>query len=199
MGGMTPGVSEVDLWSRAIDDDAIAFGRVFEMHADRVFGHSLRLTQSAADADDVTALVFLEAWRRRKAVPVIDGSIIGWLLVTANYTARNLARSMRRHRLAMSKLPLLVDEPDPTSAVDHRIDAAANDIGVMVAFSSLSRHDQDVLALCVLEELSLAHAAHALRVPIGTVKSRLSRAKARLARAVRESSVQANAVLEGTS
>ncbi|MCU1580825.1 MAG: hypothetical protein QOD72_737 [Acidimicrobiaceae bacterium] len=196
---MTPGVSEVDLWSRAIDDDAIAFGRVFEMHADRVFGHSLRLTQSAADADDVTALVFLEAWRRRKAVPVIDGSIIGWLLVTANYTARNLARSMRRHRLAMSKLPLLVDEPDPTSAVDHRIDAAANDIGVMVAFSSLSRHDQDVLALCVLEELSLAHAAHALRVPIGTVKSRLSRAKARLARAVRESSVQANAVLEGTS
>jgi RNA polymerase sigma-70 factor (ECF subfamily) len=199
MGGMTPGVSEVDLWSRAIDDDAIAFGRVFEMHADRVFGHSLRLTQSAADADDVTALVFLEAWRRRKAVPVIDGSIIGWLLVTANYTARNLARSMRRHRLAMSKLPLLVDEPDPTSAVDHRIDAAATDIGVMVAFSSLSRHDQDVLALCVLEELSLAHAAHALRVPIGTVKSRLSRAKARLARAVRESSVQANAVLEGTS
>ena len=196
---MTSGASEVDLWSRAIDDDAIAFGRVFEMHADRVFGHCLRLTQSSADADDVTALVFLEAWRRRKAVPVIDGSIIGWLLVTANYTARNLARSMRRHRLAMSKLPLLVDEPDPTSAVDHRIDAAANDIGVMVAFSSLSRHDQDVLALCVLEELSLAHAAHALRVPIGTVKSRLSRAKARLARAVRESSVQANAVLEGTS
>jgi RNA polymerase sigma factor (sigma-70 family) len=198
MGGLRSVPSEADLWSRALNDDAIAFGQIFELHADRVFGHSLRLTRSAADADDVTALVFLEAWRRRKSVRVSDGSIIGWLLVTANYTARNLARSQRRHRLALSKLPPRPDEPDPTGAVDRRLDAAANDVGVMAAFSSLSRHDQDVLALCVLEELSLAHAAHALGVPIGTVKSRLSRAKARLARAVGASPAPANAVLEGT-
>jgi RNA polymerase sigma-70 factor (ECF subfamily) len=196
MGGLRS--SEVALWSRALNDDAIAFGQIFELHADRVFGHSLRLTHSAADADDVTALVFLEAWKRRKSVRVVDGSIIGWLLVTANFTARNLARSLRRHQLALSKLPPLADESDPTGSVDGRLDAASSDIGVMAAFSSLSRHDQDVLALCVLEELSLAHAARALRVPIGTVKSRLSRAKARLAQAVSESSAPANAVLEGT-
>jgi RNA polymerase sigma-70 factor (ECF subfamily) len=198
MGGLRSAPSEADLWSRALNGDAIAFGQIFELHADRVFGYSLRLTRSPADADDVTALVFLEAWRRRKSVRVIDGSIIGWLLVTANYAARNLARSLRRHRLALSKLPPLLDESDPTGAVDHRLDAAGNDVGVMAAFSSLSRHDQDVLALCVLEELSLAHAAHALGVPIGTVKSRLSRAKARLARAVSETSAPTNAVLEGT-
>jgi hypothetical protein len=116
MRGLRSVPSEADLWSRALNNDAIAFGQIFELHADRVFGYSLR-----------------------------------------------------RHRLALSKLPPRLDEPDPTSAVDRRLDAAANDVGVMAAFSSLSRHDQDVLALCVLEELSLAHAAHALGVPIGTV------------------------------
>ena len=48
-------------------------------------------------------------------------------------------------------------------------------------FNRLSAGDQNILTLCVLEELTTAEAALALRVPIGTVKSRLSRAKKRMA------------------
>ncbi|WP_143466114.1 RNA polymerase sigma factor, partial [Leifsonia sp. NCR5] len=49
------------------------------------------------------------------------------------------------------------------------------------AFAKLSRQDQDVITLCVLEELTTSQAAQALGVPDGTVKSRLSRARKRLA------------------
>jgi RNA polymerase sigma-70 factor (ECF subfamily) len=49
------------------------------------------------------------------------------------------------------------------------------------ALATLPRRDQDILTLCVLEELSTAEAAEALGVAPGTVKSRLSRAKSRLA------------------
>lgn len=48
------------------------------------------------------------------------------------------------------------------------------------AFAALPPRDQDVITLCVIEELPLAEAAAALGVPVGTVKSRLSRAKRKL-------------------
>jgi DNA-directed RNA polymerase specialized sigma24 family protein len=48
-------------WVRAVSEDSDAFGAIFDLHRDRVFGHSLRLVRSVPDAEDVTALVFLEA------------------------------------------------------------------------------------------------------------------------------------------
>lgn len=169
------------MWVRAATGDAEAFGAIFDLHRDRVFGHSLRLVRSVPDAEDVTALVFLEAWRRREAVRVVGGSIIGWLLVTANYVVRNQSRTLHRHQIAMAKFPPAAPQPDHADGVLGRLDDSARTFQVRSAFAQLSQQDQDVLTLCVLEELSLARAAVALRVPIGTVKSRLSRAKQRLA------------------
>ena len=169
------------MWVRAATGDPEAFGAIFDLHRDRVFGHSLRLVRSVPDAEDVTALVFLEAWRRRTAVRVVDGSIIGWLLVTANNVVRNHARTLRRHQIAMAKLPPAVPQPDHADDVLGRLGDRAGSDHMRSAFARLSQRDQDILTLCVLEELSLTHAAIALRIPIGTVKSRLSRAKQRLA------------------
>lgn len=173
--------SESETWVRAVSGDPEAFGAIFDLHRDRVFGHSLRLVRSVPDAEDVTALVFLEAWRRRGAVRVVDGSIIGWLLVTANYVVRNQSRTLHRHQIAMAKFPPAAPEPDHADGVLGRLDDHARSSQVRSAFGRLSQRDQDILTLCVLEELSLANAAVALRIPIGTVKSRLSRAKHRLA------------------
>src|ERR1700712_4630610 len=97
-------IEATSLWDRARGGDPAAFGAVFDEHRDRVFGQALRLTRSAHDAEDVTALVFLEAWRRRASVHVIDGSIIAWLLVTTNYVAKNAARTAHRHRAAMATI-----------------------------------------------------------------------------------------------
>jgi DNA-directed RNA polymerase specialized sigma24 family protein len=98
-----------------VSGDSDAFGAIFDLHRDRVFGYSLRLVRSVPDAEDVTALVFLEAWRRRTAVRVVDGSIIGWLLVTANNVVRNHTRTVRGHQIAMVKLPLAVSQQGSSS------------------------------------------------------------------------------------
>ena len=192
-------VSESALWLRAVADDPEAFGRVFELHADRVFGHSLRLTGSRADADDVTAIAFLTAWKRRRSVRVVDTSIIGWLLVTATHTARNLARSRRRQHLALARLPAPRDADDFAEATGQRLDAQSPRTGVRKAFSRLSARDQDVLALCVLEDMSMAQAASALGIPVGTVKSRLARAKGRLALGVSGAAPTPRVQPEGTA
>lgn len=179
-------VGERLVLERVSAGDADAFAWLFDLHHNRVFRHALRLTSSVHDAEDITAVVFLEAWRRRGAMRVTDGSVIAWLLVTTNYVFRNFTRSSRRYRVALERLPLPHDSPDHADAIDERIDLDARRAALRQALAQLSLPDQDVLILCVLEELSTADAAEALGVAQGTVKSRLSRAKARLAAVLQE-------------
>ncbi|RDV45440.1 hypothetical protein DOE76_06290 [Leifsonia sp. ku-ls] len=176
----TEDFDEAAAWSAARGGDGPAFASLYDRHRDRVFGHALRLLRERHDAEDVTAVVFLEAWRKRDSVRLVDDSIIGWLLVTTNYAARNHARGARRYRNALSKLPPPPPQRDHAPDVDETLDGADRGRQVREAFSRLSKRDQDVITLCVLEELTTAQAAEALGVPEGTVKSRLSRARARL-------------------
>jgi RNA polymerase sigma-70 factor (ECF subfamily) len=178
---------EPELWDRVRNGDPAAFGALFDTHRDRVYGQALRLTRSVHDAEDVTALVFLEAWRRRESVRVVNESIVAWLLVTTNFVAKNVLRTLRRHRIAMAKLPPSEPTRDFAQDSDERLDGYASTAGARDAFARLSKKDQDVITLCVLEEMTVAGASDALGIPPGTVKSRLSRAKRRMAQVMTES------------
>ncbi|MFF2053659.1 RNA polymerase sigma factor [Leifsonia sp. NPDC058194] len=182
-------LDEPAVLDRIHDGDADAFGALFDLHHDRVFRQALRLTSSVHDAEDVTAVVFMEAWRRRDAMRVVNGSVIGWLLVTANNVHRNHLRSSRRYRVALGTLPPPENTPDHSGAVDDRLDTDARRTAVRAALARLPKRDQDIITLCVFEELSTTDAAEALGVAAGTVKSRLSRAKARLAELLGEDGV----------
>lgn len=176
-----PLIDEVQVWDRARSGDPAAFKSLFDAYRDRVFGHALRQVRSGHDAEDITALVFLETWRRRTKVRVINGSIVGWLLVTTNNVAHNYQRTKRRYRLTMARLPDPQPQSDFSPDVHDRIDGEGRRATARRAFTQLSTKDQDVISLCVIEEMSTADAAQTLGIPAGTVKSRLSRAKAKLA------------------
>ena len=103
--------------------------------------------------------------------------MLPWLLVTATNSAHNLRRSARRHRALLAKLPLEDEALDPSTALE--------DGEAVQALRELSIADQRVVTLCVLEGLSEREASVVLRIPAGTVKSRLSRARSRLATRVR--------------
>lgn len=181
------------VWERAREGDPDSFGAIFTSHRDRVYGQALRLTRSSHDAEDVTALVFLEAWRRRSNVRIVDGSVVAWLLVCTNFVAKNAARTKRRHAIALSKLPPQLDQGDHADDVLDRIDSTGRERSLRDAFARLSPADRDVLTLCVVNDVSLADAALVLGTPLGTVKSRLSRAKKKLATLTRSTDWDAQA------
>lgn len=160
-------------WSQAQQGIGEAFGRVFDRHRDRVFRHVLRLVPVPADADDAVAITFLEAWRRRDDARLVDGSLLPWLLVTATKVTQNLSRSARRHRALLARLPVDDHAHDHAELVD---DGPAS-----AALRELPLADRHVITLCVLEGLTDRETAIVLDLPVGTVKSRLSRAKRRLA------------------
>ena len=163
---------------RAGDHDE--FGVLFADHARAVYNHAFRLTGNWSAAEEVVSLTFLEAWRLRGTVRPEGGSLLPWLLGIALNVARNASRASRRHQAAMTRLPQARTVPDFADELAGRLDDAKQLQQVHAAIAHLRRTEQDVIALCVWSGLDYAEAAEALGVPVGTVRSRLSRARRKL-------------------
>ncbi|WP_232498148.1 RNA polymerase sigma factor [Agromyces humatus] len=176
---------EQALWARVLIGDDIAFTAIFDLHAARVHRQARRLVKDERDAEDVTAMVFFEAWRRRGSVRFVNDSLAGWLLVTTTNVVRNRERSRVRYEALLRKVRVET-VPDHADAVLESVERPAMQAQVRGAFDRLSARDQEILTLCVIEELAPVDVARVLRVPAGTVRMRLSRAKARLRAAVHD-------------
>lgn len=151
------------------------FEAVFRQHKDAVFRFAWRMTGSAAAAEDVAQDVFLELLRQPGRFDAARGSLRAFLLGIA----RNLAlkRWRREHRWE----PLEDDDAlqgPPAPAIDIADVAGA----VGRAVQALPPFQREVVILAEYEELTLAEIAHAVGTGIGTVKSRLHRARERLRR-----------------
>lgn len=158
-----------------------AFSQLFDEYAKAVYNHAFRLTASWPEAEDVMALTFLEAWRLRGKIDPEGGSLRPWLLGIATNVARNTRRAARRHDDALARMPRGESVPDFADEVVGRIDDAERLSAIKQAYGKLRKQEQDVFALCVWAGLDYAQAAEALGIPVDTVRSRLSRARRKLA------------------
>lgn len=173
--------SDLDLWTRAQRGDPQAFGDLFHRHATAVYTHVFRRTASWERAEDAVSVVFLETWRLRSTVTLDDrGTLLPWLLGVANNVVRRQYRTRLRHARLLAKLPRPEDVGDHADLVDQRLEDQQRMRRTLDAMSSLSVGEQEVLALCVWAELTYEQAAVAMSIPVGTVRSRLSRARAKL-------------------
>ena len=145
-------------------------------------------------------MTFLEAWRCRDSIAADGGSLRPWLLGIATNVARGQRRAAWRHRTALARLAVADQLPDFADDASGRLDDAARIKALHRALAALPGPELEVLALCVWSGLGYAEAAEALNVPVGTVRSRLSRARAKLARLTeRELSRRAQRTIGGNS
>lgn len=173
--------NDVTDWPLVADGDPDAFARIFDRHADLVFKFARRRVGDVAVAEDITAQVFLETWRRRREVTLLDGSLRAWLLGIARNLQRRHWRATERKIRAIERLPPVDGAPDTGDAVAHRLDAINELAQVQRKVDGLSDDHREVLLLAVWEGLSYDEIALVLDVPIGTVRSRLARARQNLA------------------
>lgn len=124
---------------------------------------------------------FLQAWRRRTDVRLADQTVLPWLYGVAANVVRNDARRRRRRSQAFARLaPPAEGSADFTDDLAGRLDDERRMREVLGLIERLPAPDQDVLSLCLWQGLSYQDVAVALDVPVGTVRSRLSRARQRL-------------------
>src|SRR5215467_2544750 len=155
------------------------FAVVFDRHFHEIHGYVARRLGTSA-ADDIAADTFLIAYRKRASYDATVGSVRAWLYgIATRQISRHRRDELRTYR-AMRRAagsPLAEEHAaDNTDLVADRLTAltARRDL------AALSPGDRDVLLLVALAGLSHAEVAAALRIPYGTVGSRLSRARKKL-------------------
>lgn len=164
------------LWVRARTGDADAFATLFERHGKAIYNYCFRRIGDWDAAEDLLSVVFLEAWRRRnKKLP--PGKVLPWLYGIATNVVRNRRRSERRYRAALARTPAARPEADFDEDVVERVDDERRIRRALGLLAQLPRTQQDVVVLCAWSGLSYEDAAFALGAPVGTIRSRLSRAR----------------------
>ncbi len=167
------------LWQRVRTGDAEAYGLLFERHADAIYNYCFRRVGNWATAEDLLSIVFLEGWRRRdKQLP--PGKVLPWLYGIAGNVVRNQRRAQRRYAAALRRLRETEPEAYAVERADERLDEERQMKRVLALVGRLPRREQEVFTLCAWSEVSYEDAALALGIPVGTVRSRLSRARERL-------------------
>jgi RNA polymerase sigma-70 factor (ECF subfamily) len=166
------------LLTASADGDERAFSELYERHASTIYNYLFRRIADWSEAEDLTAVVFLEAFRKRADVVVVEGKVLPWLYGIATNVLRNRRRALWRHRGLLAQLE---SRGDAVAAdVADRAAATQQMRAVLGRIASLPRRQQDVVALCIWSGLNYEEAAAALDVPVGTVRSRLARARAAL-------------------
>ncbi len=173
-------VGDVELVSKAAKDPE-AFGELFKRHSRAVYAYCARRTGNLQLAEDLTSVVFLEAFRRRRKLQLSSTSALPWLLGVANNVTRNADRSLRRYRTALDRVPALPDGASSEDAAIEHIAAQEALARALEALRPLTQAERDVVLLVLWSELSYADAAASLGIPIGTVRSRMASARKKFA------------------
>lgn len=158
---------------------AAAFDLLYRRYADPVYRFCLRQTRDADMAEDALAIVFLEAWRRRGDVDLTSRPAEPWLYGVARNVLRNQRRALRRRDATLRSLGHA--RPPACDDVSERVERRALLDALLRSLHALPPAQRAVIWLCVLEDRTYEAAAGALRIPVGTVRSRLSRARLHLA------------------
>jgi RNA polymerase sigma factor (sigma-70 family) len=190
---------DAGLWGRSLKGEGEAFRVLYARHRDRIFRHAYRLSGDRHDAEDIMATAFLELWRCRAKVRIVEGSVLPWLLVTTTNAARNSGRAALRYRRLLESLPR-VDEADRTDRDFFRTAQDVLDQDLARALGTLNAEDVHLVSLVVFEEYTIAAAAAVLKLTPGAAKTRMHRARQRMKNALQGTQpapIAATPVLEG--
>lgn len=178
---MTDETDEV-VWALVLSGEVRQYGIIWDRHRDRVFRHLIASGNTAATSEDLTAVTFLELWRRRGSVRYVDGSLLPWLVVTAQNVSRNAARAKRRYDRFLAALPAPAVVPDPADQIAESSDERI--VALRAAIAAARPADAQLLAMTALEGFTIREAAAALGLTESAAKMRLSRVRTKLRAAV---------------
>ena len=181
---------DFSLVSRCLRGDEPAWEDLVRLHTRRVYGLCFRFTGSGSEAQDLTQEVFLRVFRTLKTFRSMEGSFATWLArVTRNLLIDHYRRT-RQERVTDSieeQLPM-IEEAGGSASVrpDHALAGREASEILQATLQKLSPDLREAVILRDLQEMEYREIAEVLRIPEGTVKSRINRGRAELARHLRK-------------
>ncbi|NEA31279.1 RNA polymerase sigma factor [Streptomyces sp. SID13031] len=155
------------------------FAHLFDRHAVTIHRYLARRLGST-EADDLLGQTFLIAFERKHQYVGSAAGVQAWLYgIATNLIHRRRRDEVRQYRAYTRSEPAGFDQHDDPLATEvaARVDAASASRVLTGVLANLRQAERDVLLLYAWEDLSYAEIAEALNLPIGTVRSRLHRAR----------------------
>jgi RNA polymerase sigma factor (sigma-70 family) len=168
--------TDAEIFQRSIRDPD-AFREIFERHASSVHAYARKRIGITA-GEEILAQTFLTAFEKRARFDLSYDSARPWLLGIATNMIRHHLREERQHLTALGKM----FREQPEAPVDDvtRLDAQRMRPRLIASLLALSDDDRETFLLLALGQLTYEEVASALRIPIGTVRSRIHRARIHL-------------------
>lgn len=171
---------EAELIDAALQGDTNAFGRLVEAHQDRLFAAMLQVTRSAEETEDVVQDAFVRAYMKLDTFQR-NSRFFTWLYRIAFNSALSRRRRKRVSLSLEQTREMTGSEPiDPVDAPDERLLRGERVDMVREALDRLSPEHRAILVLREMENHAYEDIAEILEISIGTVRSRLNRARAQL-------------------
>jgi RNA polymerase sigma-70 factor, ECF subfamily len=175
--------SDADLLAAIAARDKAAFSALFGRYAGRIKGFMMRSGASAQDADEIVQDVMVSIWRRASSFDPARAGAATWVYAIARNRRIDLIRRQMRPAPDPED-PLFQPDPEPDPADSAA--AAGRDKRVREALAGLSDDQREVVRLAFYAGMTQTEIAEAVGAPLGTVKSRLRLAFARLRGALGE-------------
>ena len=180
---------DTHLVERCVSGDDAAWEELVRQHTRRVYGLCYRFTGSDAEAQDLTQDVFLRIFRSLRSFRSTEGSFVTWLARLTRNLLIDHYRRTRQERVTDSieeQLPMLEENMAASARPEGLVAGREASEILQAALQKLSPELRETVILRDLQEMEYREIAQVLNVPEGTVKSRLNRGRAELARVLRK-------------
>jgi RNA polymerase sigma-70 factor (ECF subfamily) len=167
---------EAAVLQRAIGHDPEAFGRLYDMHVDRVYRHVYYRVGNEADAEDLTQQVFLKAWQAIHRYKKTTSPFIAWLMTISH----NLVVDFYRTKKDKAYLEAEVLANDSASSLEQATEISFEQQHLRRAILQLGGDEQQVVILRFMESFEFAEIASVLKKKEGNVRVILHRALVKL-------------------
>ena len=164
------------LVDRAIDGDGDAFGRLYDMHVDRVYRHIYYRVSNTADTEDLTQQVFIKAWQAMGRYKKTASPFLAWLIKISH----NLVIDFYRSRKSEAYIDFDIVATKPETNPAHLAEVQFTQQEIRQAINKLHGDQQQVILMRFIEDFSYAEIAAALGKSEGAIRVILHRGLAKL-------------------
>lgn len=171
-----PTSDEATLVRRAVSHDPEAFGRLYDIHVDRVYRHIYYRVGNEQDAEDLTQQVFLKAWQAIGGYKEKTSPLIAWLMTISH----NLVVDFYRTRKDREYLEAEVLADGPASSPERAAEASFEQQRLRRAILQLGSDEQQVVILRFIEGFAFGEIASVLNKKEGNIRVILHRALVKL-------------------
>lgn len=164
------------LVDKAIDGDGDAFGRLYDMHVDRIYRHIYYRVSNTTVAEDLTQQVFIKAWKAIGRYKKIAHSFLAWLIKISHNLVIDFYRSKKSEACIDFDIVATKPETDPA----HLAESHFSQQYIRQAINKLNSDQQQVILMRFIEDFSYAEIAAALGKSEGAIRVILHRGLAKL-------------------